>query len=166
MLPIYEKAEEVFLKGNDSGWADFVTTSWLLAVKLLYGGDSREWRYAGTWHDGRWTKLIKDLESCSHIDESGLKQSLPAQGTPELRLGVATIETIFRIGNGKPLVTEGKKPYFGIVRVRRQRSCSRQTCFNAEKYHACFPISLPKSFGIGLSRILRMITNPSDIYLS
>ena len=72
MLPIYEKAEEVFLKGNDSGWADFVTgTSWLLAVKLLYGGDSREWRYAETWHDRRWTKLIKDLEPCSHIDESG-----------------------------------------------------------------------------------------------
>ena len=79
MLPIYEKAEEVFLKGNDSGWADFVTTSWLLAVKLLYGGDSREWRYTETWHDGRWTKLIKDLEPCSHIDESGLKQSLPAR---------------------------------------------------------------------------------------
>ena len=80
-------------------------------------------------------------------------------------MGVATIETIFRIGNGKPLVTEGKKPHFGVVRVRRQRFYSRQTCSNAEKYRACFPISLPKSFGIGLSRILRMITNRSDVYL-
>ena len=68
-LPIYEKAEGVFLKGNEPGWADFVTASWLLAVKLLYGTDSKEWRYAETWHDGRWTKLITGLEPYSHIDE-------------------------------------------------------------------------------------------------
>ena len=94
------------------------------------------------------------------------KQSLPARGTPELRLGVATTETIFRIGNGKPLGTEGKKQYFGIVRVRRQRSFSRQTGFDAEKYRASFPIPSPNCSVTGSRAFSRMITDPSDICLS
>jgi len=69
VLPIYENAEGVFLKGSEPGWADFVTASWLLAIKLLYGGDSKEWGYIVTWHDGRWAKLIKDLEPYAYVDE-------------------------------------------------------------------------------------------------
>ena len=68
-LPVYENAEGVFLKGSEPAWADFVTASWLLAVKLLYGGDSKEWKYIETWHGSRWVKLIKDLEPYAHIDE-------------------------------------------------------------------------------------------------
>ena len=68
-LPIYEKAKGMFLKGKEPGWADFVTASWLQAVQLLYGADSEEWEYAEAWHDGRWTKLIKDLEPYAYIDE-------------------------------------------------------------------------------------------------
>ena len=68
-LPIYEKAEGIFLKGNEPGWADFVTASWLLSIKLLYGADSKEWKYIETWDDGRWIKLIKDLEPYAYIDE-------------------------------------------------------------------------------------------------
>ena len=68
-LPVYENAEGVFLKGSEPAWADFVAASWLLAVKLLYGGDSKEWKYIETWHGGRWVKLIKDLEPYAHIDE-------------------------------------------------------------------------------------------------
>ena len=68
-LPIYEKAEGVFLKGNEPGWADFVTASALLSIKLLYGADSKEWKYIETWDGGRWMKLIQDLEPYGHVDE-------------------------------------------------------------------------------------------------
>ena len=68
-LPIYEKAEGVFLKGNEPGWPDFVMASWTLFIKLLYVAESKEWRYAEAWHNGRWTKLINDLEPYAHIDE-------------------------------------------------------------------------------------------------
>ena len=68
-LPIYEKAEGVFLKGDEPGWADFVTASALLSIKLLYGADSKEWKYIEAWDNGRWVKLLKDLESYAHIDE-------------------------------------------------------------------------------------------------
>jgi glutathione S-transferase len=69
VLPIYEKAEGIFLKGSEPAWADFVTASWLLSVKLFYGADSKEWKFVETWHEGRWVKLIKDLEPYAHIDE-------------------------------------------------------------------------------------------------
>jgi len=68
-LPIYQKAEGIFLKGSEPSWADFVTASALLSIKLLYGADSKEWKYIETWHEGRWVKLIKDLEPYAHIDE-------------------------------------------------------------------------------------------------
>ena len=68
-LPIYDKAEGIFLKGSEPGWADFVTASFLLFIKLLYGAESKEWKFVGTWHDGRWVKLIKDLEPYAYIDE-------------------------------------------------------------------------------------------------
>ena len=69
VLPIYETAEGVFLKGSEPAWADFVTASWLLCFKLLYGGGSKEWKYIETWDGGRWAKLIKDLEPYAYIDE-------------------------------------------------------------------------------------------------
>ena len=68
-LPVYEKAEGIFLKGSEPAWADFVTASFLLTFKLLYGADSKEWKYIETWHEGRWAKLIKDLEPYAYIDE-------------------------------------------------------------------------------------------------
>jgi len=69
VLPVYETAEGVFLKGSEPGWADFVTASWLLCMKLLYGGDSKEWKYIETWDGGRWVELIKNLEPYAYIDE-------------------------------------------------------------------------------------------------
>ena len=69
VLPIYEKAEGNFLKGSEPGWADFVTASYLLPMKLVYGADSKEWKFIETWHEGRWAKLIKDLEPCAYVDE-------------------------------------------------------------------------------------------------
>jgi len=69
VLPIYEKAEGVFLKGDEPSWADFVTASALLSIKLLYGAGSKEWEYIETWDGGRWAKLIKDLEPYGYIDE-------------------------------------------------------------------------------------------------
>ena len=34
-LPIYEKAEGIFLKGNKLGWGDFVTASASWSIKFL-----------------------------------------------------------------------------------------------------------------------------------
>ena len=68
-LPIYEKAEGIFLKGSEPGWGDFVTASALVSIKMLYGADSKEWKYIETWDDGRWIELIEDLEPYAYIDE-------------------------------------------------------------------------------------------------
>ena len=68
-FPIYEKAEGNFLKGSEPGWGDFVTASYLLTIKLLYGAESKEWKFIEAWHEGRWVKLIKDLEPYAYIDE-------------------------------------------------------------------------------------------------
>ena len=68
-LPIYKNAEGVFLKGTKPAWADFVTASWVFSIKLLYGADSKEWKYIETWHEGKWAKLVKDLEPYAYIDE-------------------------------------------------------------------------------------------------
>jgi len=69
-LPIYEKAESISLKGSEPVWGDFVTVSLSPSrVELLYGGDSRGWKYIETSHEGRWVKLIRDLEPYAHIDE-------------------------------------------------------------------------------------------------
>ena len=68
-LPIYEKAEGIFLKGNEPGWGDFLTASMLHSIKLLYGADSKEWKYIETWDNGRWNKLVQDLEPYAYIDE-------------------------------------------------------------------------------------------------
>ena len=69
VLPIYAKAEGIFLKGSEPGWSDFVTSSALLSIKLLYGADSNEWKFIESWDSGRWAKLIKDLEPYGYIDE-------------------------------------------------------------------------------------------------
>ena len=69
VLPIYEKAEGIFLGGNEPGWADFQTASALFSIKLLYGPDSEEWKYIETWDNGRWAKLLTDLEPYASIDE-------------------------------------------------------------------------------------------------
>ena len=68
-LPVYEKAEGIFLKGSEPAWADFVTAAAVLCNKMTYGADSKEWKAIETWHGGRWAKLIKDLEPYCHIDE-------------------------------------------------------------------------------------------------
>ena len=68
-LPVYENAEGNFLKGAEPGWGDFMTASLLLSIKLLYGEDSKEWKYIETWDEGRWVKLIKDLKPYAYIDE-------------------------------------------------------------------------------------------------
>jgi len=60
VLPIYEKADGISLKGGEPGWGDFVTASSLPSLGLLYDGGSREWKYIETWHEGGLVKLIKD----------------------------------------------------------------------------------------------------------
>ncbi|KAF9783121.1 hypothetical protein BJ322DRAFT_1155953 [Thelephora terrestris] len=67
-LPVYGKAEGIFLRGNEPGWADFMTASALLSIKLSYGVDSKDRKSIETWDNGRWIKLIKDLEPYAHID--------------------------------------------------------------------------------------------------
>lgn len=47
-LPIYQKAKGIFLKGNEPAWPDFITSSPLLAIRLLCGTDSEEWEYIKT----------------------------------------------------------------------------------------------------------------------
>ena len=69
LSPVYEKAEGTFLKGNEPSWADFVTASGLLSIKLLYGEGSKEWKYIETWDNGRWVRLIRALQPYAYTDE-------------------------------------------------------------------------------------------------
>jgi glutathione S-transferase len=58
----YEESGGPYLMGNAPSFADFAVGAFLVAVKMVNGEDSEEWGKISTWHDGRWFKLVKDLE--------------------------------------------------------------------------------------------------------
>ncbi|KAF5341579.1 hypothetical protein D9758_014079 [Tetrapyrgos nigripes] len=56
------KADE-FAMGNTVSFADLVVTAFLEWCKNAWGEDSQQWKDVASWHDGRWGKLVRNLEA-------------------------------------------------------------------------------------------------------
>ncbi|KAF5341601.1 hypothetical protein D9758_014088 [Tetrapyrgos nigripes] len=54
--------EDKFIMGDTASFADFVIGAFLIMSKIAWGEDSQEWKDIAGWHDGRWSKLVKNLE--------------------------------------------------------------------------------------------------------
>ncbi|KAF5341607.1 hypothetical protein D9758_014086 [Tetrapyrgos nigripes] len=54
--------EDKFVMGDTVSFADFVIGGWIITSKIAWGEDSQEWKDIAEWHDGRWSKLVKNLE--------------------------------------------------------------------------------------------------------
>lgn len=59
---LYEKEGGPFMMGRTLSYADIVTGSMLVWVKLIFGEDSEEWKLIKGWQSGRWETLLKDME--------------------------------------------------------------------------------------------------------
>lgn len=60
----YKKTNGPFLMGETVSWVDLVAASWLIWFKII---KPEKWKEIETWHDGRWTKVLRDLEQYTAI---------------------------------------------------------------------------------------------------
>ncbi|THU93556.1 hypothetical protein K435DRAFT_840204 [Dendrothele bispora CBS 962.96] len=51
-----------FVMGDQVSFADFALAGSILWFRVVFGKDSNEWRDITSWHDGRWGRLIAELE--------------------------------------------------------------------------------------------------------
>jgi len=57
----YDKTDGKWLMGNTFSYADILAASGLFWFKMVLHDD--EWKRLAAWHDGRWEKLLADVES-------------------------------------------------------------------------------------------------------
>ncbi|TBU27115.1 hypothetical protein BD311DRAFT_779188 [Dichomitus squalens] len=62
-----EDKDRKFLMGDDPVMADFVVAGRLMWLKVVLGEEHEEWKAVETWHEGRWAKLLKDLELYAEV---------------------------------------------------------------------------------------------------
>jgi len=55
--------EDKFIMGDTVSFADFAIGGYLQWAKLGWGEESEQWKDLSTWNDGRWGKLVKNLEA-------------------------------------------------------------------------------------------------------
>ncbi|EKM76096.1 hypothetical protein AGABI1DRAFT_79084 [Agaricus bisporus var. burnettii JB137-S8] len=58
----YSESRGPYFMGDNPSFADFVVGGFLLSLKIIHGEDSAEWKSITTWSNGRWQKLLMDLE--------------------------------------------------------------------------------------------------------
>ncbi|KAI6133672.1 hypothetical protein EV401DRAFT_1912660 [Pisolithus croceorrhizus] len=56
----YDKEEGKWLMGDTFSYADIITAAGLFWLKSVLHGD--EWEKIAGWHDGRWARLLADVE--------------------------------------------------------------------------------------------------------
>ncbi|ESK89958.1 hypothetical protein Moror_739 [Moniliophthora roreri MCA 2997] len=52
-----------FVMGDRVSSVDFDLAGIFLSMKLQWGEDNEEWKSISSWHGGRWTRLLKELEA-------------------------------------------------------------------------------------------------------
>ncbi|KAL7278073.1 hypothetical protein ACG7TL_008043 [Trametes sanguinea] len=57
-----------FFMGDTPSFADFVVAGRLMWMKKILGEEDAEWKAVEEWHEGRWAKLLHDLEEYTHVD--------------------------------------------------------------------------------------------------
>ncbi|KAI5980958.1 hypothetical protein EDC04DRAFT_2853510 [Pisolithus marmoratus] len=56
----YDEEEGKWMMGDTFSYADILTASWLFWFKRVLHDD--EWEKVASWHDGRWGRLLADVE--------------------------------------------------------------------------------------------------------
>lgn len=56
------KSPGPFFMGATPTFADFTVASFILALRICFGKESKEWKNIETWNGGRWKDLVKNLE--------------------------------------------------------------------------------------------------------
>ncbi|KAK0478679.1 hypothetical protein EDD18DRAFT_1086905 [Armillaria luteobubalina] len=51
-----------YVMGDVVSYVDITLCASIMWLRTLYGEDSEEWKDLSKWHEGRWGKLVKDLE--------------------------------------------------------------------------------------------------------
>ncbi|ESK89789.1 hypothetical protein Moror_16802 [Moniliophthora roreri MCA 2997] len=59
--------EDRFVMGDRVCFVDFSLAGMLVWCKVMWGEDSEEWKRIVGWHDGRWGRLVKDLEEYDRL---------------------------------------------------------------------------------------------------
>ncbi|KAI0366495.1 hypothetical protein BV20DRAFT_971836 [Pilatotrama ljubarskyi] len=60
--------ETKFFMGEKPSFADFIVAARLMWLKRMLGEENEEWKAVEKWDDGRWAKLLENLEEFSHVD--------------------------------------------------------------------------------------------------
>lgn len=64
----YAKSEGAFLVGDDPSFGDFTLAGFLQAFKMIQGEESEDWKKIGAMNNGRWIKLLRDLEKYASVE--------------------------------------------------------------------------------------------------
>ncbi|KAF9449777.1 hypothetical protein P691DRAFT_811852 [Macrolepiota fuliginosa MF-IS2] len=62
------KGSGPFFMGDVVTFADFVAAAALQGLKIIFGENSEEWKDITEWNNGRWDRLLKDLEEYAGVD--------------------------------------------------------------------------------------------------
>lgn len=61
-----------FLMGDKLSWGDIQLGVWLLAIRILWGENNREWKELMGVDGGRWKKFFEVIERWAYVDEEGI----------------------------------------------------------------------------------------------
>ncbi|KAF5348513.1 hypothetical protein D9756_009566 [Leucocoprinus leucothites] len=64
----YGKSSGSFLVGDVPSFGDFTVAGVLQAMKILFGEGSEDWKRLSTMNNGRWAKLLSDLEKYASVE--------------------------------------------------------------------------------------------------
>ncbi|KAF9063083.1 hypothetical protein BDP27DRAFT_1335619 [Rhodocollybia butyracea] len=56
------KAEDKWIMGDEISFADFAVASVFEMIKAAVGKGSEDWKRVLSWHDGRWDRMMTELE--------------------------------------------------------------------------------------------------------
>ncbi|KAF5360964.1 hypothetical protein D9756_005163 [Leucocoprinus leucothites] len=64
----YAKSSGSFLVGDTPSFGDFVVVALFRSMRIVRGEDSEDWRKLSTMNNGRWVKLLNDLEKYASVE--------------------------------------------------------------------------------------------------
>jgi len=64
----YAKSKGAFLVGDEPSFGDFTLAGYLQVLKIVQGEHSDDWKKMSIANNGRWVKLLRDLEKYASVD--------------------------------------------------------------------------------------------------
>ena len=64
----YAKSKGAFLVGDEPSFGDFTLAGYLQVLKIVQGEQSDDWKKMSVMNNGRWIKLLSDMEKYASVD--------------------------------------------------------------------------------------------------